>query len=397
MSQVATIEIPSHPPGLTYRTLANARLAAVATHHEGADWPVDPDTCWIAVKTGVSPWQIGIWDGSSWIIIGTVDATANTFVPSGQSNWVAAAIDISSTDLNSLPSSGSGIYRGSSLTNRPGDTDVVYIVQQITVDASNLIQHSWRLTGGGLWTRRRVSGTWSSWTRLDEIADGAVSNAKLANMATLRFKGRKTAGSGPPEDLTAAEAAALLPAFVPDAGSGGTKGLVPTPSAGDLAAGKILGAAGWVAPIGLPTLHLQDRKSQGTDGGGAISGSFNKRTLNTEVTDDRIGSTLASDQFTLPAGTYWADIRVPGYDCNGHQAKLRNVTDGADTLIGSPERSNSNDPSTTWSVIRGRFTIAGTKTFEVQHRIDTSALSANGLAANFTTEIYTDVFITKVG
>ncbi len=37
-----------------------------------------------------------------------------------------------------------------------------------------------------------------------ELADGAATNAKLANMATDRLKGRTTAGSGPPEDLTQA-------------------------------------------------------------------------------------------------------------------------------------------------------------------------------------------------
>lgn len=43
-----------------------------------------------------------------------------------------------------------------------------------------------------------------------KLADGAVTNAKLANMATALLKGRVTAGSGPPEDLTAAQALGLL-------------------------------------------------------------------------------------------------------------------------------------------------------------------------------------------
>jgi hypothetical protein len=42
---------------------------------------------------------------------------------------------------------------------------------------------------------------------------------------------------------------ALLNAVVGDSGSGGTKGLVPAPAAGDAAAGKVLGAGGgWVVP-----------------------------------------------------------------------------------------------------------------------------------------------------
>lgn len=79
------------------------------------------------------------------------------------------------------------------------------------------------------------------------IANDAVSNAKLANMATQTIKGRTTAGTGDPEDLTATQATAILNAFVGDSGSGGTKGLVPAPASGDAAANKVLGAGGtWV-------------------------------------------------------------------------------------------------------------------------------------------------------
>jgi hypothetical protein len=51
-----------------------------------------------------------------------------------------------------------------------------------------------------------VSSTGSVWT----IDPGAVTNSKLANVATATFKGRTTAGTGAPEDLTATQATALL-------------------------------------------------------------------------------------------------------------------------------------------------------------------------------------------
>lgn len=46
------------------------------------------------------------------------------------------------------------------------------------------------------------------------IVGDAVTNAKLANMATQRIKGRTTAGAGDPEDLTAAQVATLLDAEI---------------------------------------------------------------------------------------------------------------------------------------------------------------------------------------
>lgn len=87
-----------------------------------------------------------------------------------------------------------------------------------------------------------------------KLADGAATNAKLADMATARFKGRATAGSGAPEDLTGAQATALLDAAVGDTGSGGTKGLVPAPASGDTAAGKVLDASG--AFVALANKHM---------------------------------------------------------------------------------------------------------------------------------------------
>ena len=59
------------------------------------------------------------------------------------------------------------------------------------------------------------------------IANDAVTNAKAANMATGTIKGRATAGTGDPEDLTGTQATALLDAF-----TSGAKGLAPASGGG---------------------------------------------------------------------------------------------------------------------------------------------------------------------
>lgn len=65
------------------------------------------------------------------------------------------------------------------------------------------------------------------------ITDAAVTLAKIQNIDTSRILGRITALSGATEELTGTQATTLLVGFVGDAGSGGTKGLVPAPTTGD--------------------------------------------------------------------------------------------------------------------------------------------------------------------
>lgn len=59
------------------------------------------------------------------------------------------------------------------------------------------------------------------------IPAGVVSNSKLADMVTARFKARATAGTGAPEDITGTQATALLDAF-----TSVLKGLVPASGGG---------------------------------------------------------------------------------------------------------------------------------------------------------------------
>jgi microcystin-dependent protein len=94
-----------------------------------------------------------------------------------------------------------------------------------------------------------VNGT-TTFVVAPALPAASITNATLANMATQTFKGRNTAGTGVAEDLTATQATAILSAVVGDSGSGGTKGLVPAPAAGDAALGKVLGASGaWVPTL----------------------------------------------------------------------------------------------------------------------------------------------------
>lgn len=144
-------------------------------------------------------------------------------------------------------------------------------------------------------------------------------------------------------------------------------------------------------------LHIQDQKAAGTAGGSFTSGAWRTRALNTVVLNEVSGASLASNQITLPAGTYYVEARAPAHATRQHQCKLRNVTDSVDILIGSSQYNDTIDQTTT-SDLSGRFTIAATKVIELQHQ---AALTANtdgfGVAANLgVTEIYSEVKLFKV-
>lgn len=82
-----------------------------------------------------------------------------------------------------------------------------------------------------------VTGSGLVWT----IDADAVTNAKLANMATATLKGRVTAGTGDPEDLTGTQATTLLDTF-----TAALKGLAPASGGGTA---NFLRADGtWAAP-----------------------------------------------------------------------------------------------------------------------------------------------------
>lgn len=121
--------------------------------------------------------------------------------------------------------------------------------------------------------------------------------------------------------------------------------------------------------------RLSDVKSASTDGGTFTSGAWQTRTLNTEVDADSI-VTLSGNQFTLGAGTYRIAAIAPACAVEVHQARLQNITDGTTTLLGQSAYSRSPAFVQVNAVVVGEFTIAGTKTFELQHRCHATATTS---------------------
>jgi hypothetical protein len=161
--------------------------------------------------------------------------------------------------------------------------------------------------------------------------------------------------------------------------------------------GSAWGAVG--SSNAVATAVLYHSLAAGTHAGSFTAGTWVTRPLNTEVDPSGI-VTLAANRFTLAAGTYHLRARAPAFRVNGHQIRLRNITDSTTTVSGGAAHSGSSaDYAQTFSEIDHVFTLASSKTFEIQHRCETtgSASSSFGRAANFgEAEIMCSVSIVKL-
>lgn len=144
-------------------------------------------------------------------------------------------------------------------------------------------------------------------------------------------------------------------------------------------------------------LHVRDEKSSSAHGGSAQT-SYTTRDLNTILTNEISGASLSSNQITLPSGTYYIHASAPAYSVNRHTIKLRNITDSTDTLLGTSSYAENTTSVSNIAMVTGRFTISAQKTFEIQHRCQsTSATLGFGVAKDMSeTNVYTIVQIWKV-
>jgi hypothetical protein len=151
---------------------------------------------------------------------------------------------------------------------------------------------------------------------------------------------------------------------------------------------------------------MRDVKENIGDGGGGnsagdfVNGAWRTRELNVLDDYDGMGIQLVSNQFSLPAGTYEIEAFCPAASVDSHQSRLRNITDGETTLLGTNERCGGGTTIQTWSKIMGRFSIASQKDYEIQHQCQTTRL-IYGLgyyhgALWSEEEVYTLVKITKL-
>ena len=143
---------------------------------------------------------------------------------------------------------------------------------------------------------------------------------------------------------------------------------------------------------------VSDQKTSGT-AGGTSSTSYVTRDLNAEVFDPDNIVTVASNQFTLIAGTYIIEWQCPHFRSNAATTVLYDVTGSANVETGTSgyDTSSSGQGTTGLSTGIARVVISAANTFDIRMKVSSCKTSNGfGVAANQNPETYTVVKITKI-
>lgn len=247
------------------------------------------------------------------------------------------------------------------------------------------------------------------------IQDNAVTLAKMAGLA----RGALIVGdsSGDPSAITVGSANTVLQSDGTDASYGTVATAMIADDAVTLA--KVaddaigvdqLSATGtasatvflrgdnvWAAAgdnFGSSLFQVIDQKADNTSPQSLTSGSWAKRDLQTVKTNEITGASVSSSTLTIPAGSFYIIAWASSGFNDLHKLRLQNTTDGTTLLIGLNAFSGATTAFAP-ALLSGRFTLSGSKSVELQHRVSTTGNA--GTAANFgVVEVYADVQIWKV-
>ena len=141
--------------------------------------------------------------------------------------------------------------------------------------------------------------------------------------------------------------------------------------------------------------RLADVKGNTTQGGSFTSGAWRTRDITTEETDPDGIVSISSNQFTLQAGTYHIYASCCAVGVDNHNCRIYNTTDSSTSLTGLANKNQEENVSD-YAHVRGQFTIAAAKTFELQHRCQTTVTTHGfGAYASWNNNVYSTIEIYK--
>lgn len=150
--------------------------------------------------------------------------------------------------------------------------------------------------------------------------------------------------------------------------------------------------------VALKVAIISHEETSGTNGGASSATTWNTRDMNTEVDSDTL-VTLASSQFTITsAGTYLLEGWAVGHQVNSHRLRIRNISDTTTEAEGVNVIASATDGSNCTANIHAVVTIAGSKTFELQHYTQAADTFGLGVAMTLgTNEVFASLRIMKIG
>lgn len=166
------------------------------------------------------------------------------------------------------------------------------------------------------------------------------------------------------------------------------------PSEVTLGTGLTLSAGELSSTGSSMVLHVQQQETGG--GGNVTVGTWTQRETNTIVLNEISGASLAANVITLPAGTY----KVTGYQIfsgvSDFQTRLRNTADNVTVALGACGSTAGGGNVALESSINGKFTLAASKTLEIQYYVDAGGNLGRDVNSG-EQNVFSDLMIEKVG
>lgn len=136
---------------------------------------------------------------------------------------------------------------------------------------------------------------------------------------------------------------------------------------------------------GVPVAVLEDRRTQGSNGGTLTSGAWETRVLNTEVRDTVGVTSLVSNEFVL-TDDCWVEWETTFSGTGASTSRIYNVTDA----VASAGIGTVVSPATGATAISvGGCALLKDKTYRLESRVTTTqTTTGGGIGANFQQEVF---------
>jgi hypothetical protein len=329
------------------------------------------------------------------------------------SDQILTAPETFSTDTASLTYAGSGTYTLSTLSNAPVGTFITFTYAtstntrtQTLNTAPNQLPADMNANGILLYTRAFNAASSAALPAAFAIQIGKGLKGKSLDL--YKSAGKVTAGSldygatstangygAVYKDYNELTGILLVDAGYNVSGSNTQRDFLFSDISSQTYGYLVINASKNPALTGLNVLQPRIATLTGINAATPVASTYVTRTLNTLNDPTAIVTSLASNQFTLAAGTYAITASATHHRTNSASSRIRNITDGTSAISGIASYASSTSVTGFVDNLSGIVTINSTKTFELQSIAESSASASYGIGAG-SDYVNAQVTITKI-